>query len=209
MPPERVQPALQGADLLVELRYGHSCCGIPQCGAAWPSIHVIAQAMGTPNYGHAVYAGSFDPVTLGHTAIIERAALLYDKVTVAIGVNVSKQSLFTLEERKAQIRDALKAQPNIEVESFEGLLVDYARDIGAGVIVRGLRMLTDFELEFQLALANRDLAETIETVFLMTNAEFVYVSSSLIKEIASNGGAFERYVPTAVAEALLGKYPRD
>lgn len=163
--------------------------------------------MSAPDYRHAVYAGSFDPVTLGHTAIVERAAKLYDRVTVAIGVNVAKHSLFTLEQRQTQITDALAHLPTIEVATFEGLLVDFARSIGAGVILRGLRMLTDFELEFQLALANRDLAQPIETVFLMTNAEHVYVSSSLIKEIASNGGQYDRYVPVGVAQALRAKYP--
>lgn len=159
------------------------------------------------DYQHAVYAGSFDPVTYGHTAIIERAAKLYREVTVAIGVNPHKSGLFTTEERKTLLEDALSNLGNVRVESFSGLLIDYCESVGAGVVLRGLRLLTDFEYEFQLGLANRDLAPNVETVFLMTAAEHVYISSSLIKEIAQNGGDFSRYVPPAVAKALGAKYP--
>lgn len=165
-------------------------------------------AVSTVDYRHAVYAGSFDPITHGHTAIIERALKLYDKVTVAIGVNVAKKALFTPDERIEHIRTAVGDQSGLEVVSFGGLLIDLTRSTGAGVILRGLRMLTDFELEFQLALANRDLAGEVETVFLMTDHAHVYISSSLVKEIAVNGGAFENYVPPNVATALLAKYPR-
>lgn len=158
------------------------------------------------DYRHAVYAGSFDPVTLGHTAIIQRACRLYDKVTVAIGENPKKTGLFTVEERKALLRDALSDKAPVEVDSFSGLLIDYCSRVGAGVIVRGLRLMTDFELEFQLGLANRDLAPDLETVFVLTEHEHVYISSSLVKEIASNGGDFTQYVPKAVTKALRAKY---
>jgi pantetheine-phosphate adenylyltransferase len=157
------------------------------------------------DYRHAVYAGSFDPVTLGHTAIIERAARLYQTVTVAIGVNPSKRGLFTFDERRTMLTGALAHLGNVSVSSFEGLLIQFCRSIGAGVIVRGLRLLTDFEYEFQLGLANRDLAPDIETVFMFTTSEHVYISSSLVKEIAQNGGDFSRYVPSGVAAALRSK----
>ncbi|MFO0722320.1 MAG: pantetheine-phosphate adenylyltransferase [Myxococcota bacterium] len=156
------------------------------------------------DYRHAIYAGSFDPITLGHTAIIHRALRLYDKVTVAIGVNPKKGGLFSQEERLALIISSLPAE--VRVVAFKGLLVDFARSIGAGVLVRGLRLLADFEHEFQLALANRDVAPDIETMFLMTEPNHVYVSSSLIKEIAMNGGDTSRYVPPAVHRALNEKY---
>lgn len=158
-------------------------------------------------YRHAVYAGSFDPITLGHTAIIERAARLFSKVTVAIGVNPRKKGLFEVDLRKQMIRDSLDF-PNVEVAHFEGLLIDFVHAIGAGVILRGLRLLTDFEYEFQLGLANRDLAPDIETLFLLTEADHVYVSSSLVKEIASNGGDFSRYVPRAVQVQLSSIFPK-
>ena len=164
-----------------------------------------AIAVKEPNYRHAVYAGSFDPITLGHTAIVERAAKLYEKVTVAIGVNVNKSPMFTAEERLEMTKATLAHLPNVDVQSFEGLLVNYTRSIGAGIILRGLRMLTDFELEFQLALANRDLDSGIETSFLMANQEHVFVSSSLIKEIALNGGSYEKFVSEPVRKRLETK----
>jgi pantetheine-phosphate adenylyltransferase len=162
----------------------------------------------TPNYSHAVYAGSFDPITLGHTAIVQRAAKLYDKITVAIGINVHKSPLFSAEQRLEMTAATLSDLNNVHVETFEGLLVNYAHVSGAGIILRGLRMLTDFELEFQLALANRDLNANIETVFLMANQEHVFVSSSLVKEIASNGGAYERYVSEPVRKQMATKFTR-
>ena len=161
--------------------------------------------MTRPDYRHAVYAGSFDPVTLGHTAIIERSARLYDRVTVAVGANPSKSGLFTIEERRDLIeRSQIRA--NVSVVTFSGLLIAFTQRIGAGVLVRGLRMVMDFEHEFQLGLGNRDLAPEIETVFMLTESEHVYVSSSLVKEIAQNGGDCSRYVPPAVLEALGKKY---
>ncbi len=159
------------------------------------------------DYRHAIYAGSFDPVTLGHTGIIERAARAYDQVTVAIGVNEAKKGLFSVAEREAMISQALQEETRIRVRHFNGLLVDFCRSIGAGVIVRGLRLLTDFEYEFQLGLANRDLAPEIETVFMFTASEHVYISSSLVKEIAKNGGDYSRYVPHSVQKALHLRFP--
>jgi pantetheine-phosphate adenylyltransferase len=159
------------------------------------------------DYQHAVYAGSFDPITLGHTAIVERAAKLYDRITVGIARNINKSPLFSVENRVEMAQSTLAHLDNVEVKEFEGLLVDNARLIGAGIILRGLRMLTDFELEFQLALANRDLNSDIETVFLMTNQAHVFVSSSLVKEIAANHGAYERYVSASVREMLEEKFP--
>ena len=163
------------------------------------------------SYRHAVYAGSFDPITLGHTAVIERAARLYDRVTLAIGFNPRKTStsLFTIEERTHLLRASVTHLPHVEVRSFSGLLIHYCAQVGAGVIVRGLRVLTDFEYEFQLALANRDLAPDIETTFLVTEHSHVYVSSSLVKEIAANGGEVNHYVSDTVADALAQKFSRE
>lgn len=159
------------------------------------------------DYRHAVYAGSFDPITLGHAAIIERAARLYGKVTLAVGFNPKKasSSLFSVEERVELLATSARHLPHVEVRSFSGLLVDFCREIGAGVVVRGLRVLTDFEYEFQLALANRDLEPRIETAFLLTEHPHVYVSSSLVKEIAANGGEVRKYVSEPVAQALTEK----
>ena len=159
------------------------------------------------DYRHAVYAGSFDPITLGHTAILERASRLYDRVTVAIGGNPNKKGFFFIEERIALIEEATRHLHNVSVGAFSGLLIHYVRGLGAGVIIRGLRLLTDFEFEFQLGLANRDLAPEVETVFILTESKHVYISSSLVKEIAQNGGDFERYVPTGVAAALKARFP--
>lgn len=158
----------------------------------------------------AVYPGSFDPITFGHTAIIERAARLYDRVTLAIGFNPKKTSsgLFTIDERLALLESSVAHLDNVRIESFSGLLIDFCRSTGAGVIVRGLRVLTDFEYEFQLALANRDLEPQVETTFLLTEHAHVYVSSSLVKEIAANGGEVRRYVSETVAQALAEKFGR-
>lgn len=158
------------------------------------------------DYRHAVYAGSFDPVTFGHTAIIQRASRLYRDVTVAVGINPNKKGLFTFEERKELLELALKDFKNVKVEQFQGLLIDYCKAIDAGVIVRGLRVQTDFEYELQLGLANRDLAPELETVFMFTESAHVYISSSLVKEIAMNQGDFTRYVPAPVVAALKAKF---
>jgi pantetheine-phosphate adenylyltransferase len=158
----------------------------------------------------AIYPGSFDPATNGHLDVIERAAGLFDEVIVAIAVNVGKTPLFTIEERLDMLQEACRHLPNVTVESFDGLLVRYAANRKANVIVKGLRALSDFEFEFEMALMNRRLDDGIETVFMMTNAEYSYLSSSIIKEIASFGGSVEGLVPSIVQEYLrkkLGSIP--
>lgn len=154
----------------------------------------------------AVYAGSFDPATLGHLDLIERAAALFENVIVAIGVHPTKNPLFTAEERKDLIREVAKHLPNVTVDSFDGLLIQYCLDKGATVIVRGLRVTTDFEYELQIAHANADLGPQIDTVFLPTRTKHGFVSASLVREIASHGGDVSRYAPDAVRQALAKKF---
>ncbi|MCK9555862.1 pantetheine-phosphate adenylyltransferase [bacterium] len=153
----------------------------------------------------AVYAGSFDPVTYGHVDVIERASKIFEELVVAVACNVSKTSLFSVEERLDHIRGSLNNIKNVTVCSFDGLLVDYAGKINAKVLVRGLRALTDFEYEFQMALTNRKLAENIETIFLMPKEQYSYISSKMIKEIIALGGDVSCFVPSIVKEALIGK----
>jgi pantetheine-phosphate adenylyltransferase len=157
----------------------------------------------------AVYPGSFDPITNGHVDILRRSLAVFDKIIVAIAVNVRKQPLFTVEERYDFIRDALGGEggDRVEYDAFEGLLIDYTRRRGAQTIVRGLRALADFEYEFQLAVMNRRLAPTIDTMFLMTAEHNFYVSSSLVKEIAGFGGDVSGLVPDSVRRALQKKFP--
>lgn len=154
----------------------------------------------------AVYAGSFDPATLGHLDLIERAAALFEKVIVAIGVHPTKHPLFTAEERKDLIRQVTSHLPNVTVDSFDGLLIQYCADKGASVVVRGLRVTTDFEYELQIAHANADLAPQIDTVFLPTRTKHGFVSASLVREIASHGGDVSRYAPKIVCDALARKF---
>lgn len=156
----------------------------------------------------AVYAGSFDPITLGHVDIVRRGATLFDRVVIAVGQNPAKRYTFDLEERIRIIRSALAGIDNIEVDSFDGLLVDYCRRVNADVILRGLRAVTDFEFEFKIGLANMDMAADIQTVFLLTEPRMLFVSSSLVREIASHGGDIRRYVPEEAAAALLERYAR-
>ena len=153
----------------------------------------------------AVYPGTFDPITNGHADILRRSLKIFDRVVVALAENVRKEPLFTISERRAMISAALGGDPRIEIDAFQGLLVDYVRRRGAGVVIRGLRALADFEYEFQLTHMNRHLAPEVETVFLMTNQESFYVSSSLVKEVALMGGDISRMVPAAVVSALEGK----
>lgn len=155
----------------------------------------------------AVYPGSFDPVTRGHEDLIRRSLAFVDRVIVAVAVNAAKQPLFTLEERVALLRDAVRL-PEVEVQSFEGLLVDFAQQVGAAVIVRGLRAVSDFEYEFQMALMNRTLAPRIETVFLMPAFDLTYLSSSLVREVARFGGDVSQLVHPAVRQALRQKFGR-
>lgn len=154
----------------------------------------------------AVYAGSFDPATLGHLDLIERASALFDNVTVAIGVHPTKHPLFGPEERIALLQSITAHLPNVTVDSFGGLLIDYCLNKGAGVIVRGLRVTTDFEYELQIAHANADLGPQVDTVFLPTRTRHGFVSASLVREIASHGGDVSRYAPPVVCEALVKKF---
>jgi pantetheine-phosphate adenylyltransferase len=154
----------------------------------------------------AVYAGSFDPATLGHLDLIERAAALFENVIVAVGVHPTKHPLFSSEERLSLLRGITKHLPNVSVDSFDGLLIDYCLRKGAGVIVRGLRVTTDFEYELQIAHANADLGPQVDTVFLPTRTRHGFVSASLVREIASHGGDVSRYAPPSVAEALRLKF---
>ena len=157
----------------------------------------------------AVYPGSFDPVTLGHLDILERAALLFDRVIVSVLENPGKTPLFTVEERVELLRESLDDHPKIEVATFNGLTVDYARKVGATALVRGLRAVSDFENEFQMALMNRRLHPEIHTVFLMTSFSNVFVSSSLIKEVCRFGGEVDGFVPPAVARAMYARLRPD
>jgi pantetheine-phosphate adenylyltransferase len=157
-----------------------------------------------------VYPGTFDPITNGHLDILERALRLFDTVIVLLAVNPKKQHLFTADERIGFIRDAMPGYGDrLEFASSAGLLVEFCRQRGAGVIVRGLRALADFEYEFQLAHMNRRLAPGVDTVFFMTDERNHYVSSSLVKEVASLGGNVDGLVPPAVVAALAQKYGRS
>ena len=153
----------------------------------------------------AVYPGSFDPLTNGHVDIIERGTHLFDKIIVAVLVNVEKSPLFTIQERVEILRDVFKAAPNVEVDTFDGLLVDYVSRRDADVIVRGLRALSDFESEFQMALMNRRLSPEVETVFMMPAEQYTYISSRMIKEVFSLGGQVRGLVPAIVESRLREK----
>ena len=153
----------------------------------------------------AVYPGSFDPLTNGHVDIIERGARLFDRIIVAILVNAEKAPMFTMAERVDIARDVFRNHPNVEVDTFDGLLVDYVAKRKANVIVRGLRAVSDFEYEFQMALMNRELASSIETVFMMPDAKYSYISSRLIKEVFALGGKVHGLVPELVEKRLREK----
>lgn len=150
----------------------------------------------------AVYPGSFDPVTNGHLDVIRRAAGIFDKVIVGVGRNVGKAPLFTTEERVFLIETAVSELQNVEVQSFDGMLVAFAKQHGASVLVKGLRAISDFEYEFQMALANRHLDPSVETMFLMTSAEYQFLSSSIVKEMVRVGGDCSPLVPSVVMDAL-------
>lgn len=150
----------------------------------------------------AVYPGSFDPVTNGHLDVIERASRLFDRVVVAVGRNAGKSALFTADERVAMLRESCSGLANVEAVAFGGMLVEFARSQGASVLIKGLRAISDFEYEFQMALANRHLAPDIETMFLMTSAEYQFLSSSIVKEIARVGGDVSPLVPPAAGRRL-------
>lgn len=150
----------------------------------------------------AIYPGSFDPITNGHLDVIERASRLFDRVIVAVAENEAKKPLFDLEGRKALVSKAVSGYRNVEVDAFTGLLVEYAAERGGQVILRGLRAVSDFEFEFQLALMNRKLSERIETIFMMPRDTYTFLSSRLVKEIARLGGDVSAFVPKHVVEAL-------
>jgi len=153
----------------------------------------------------AVYPGSFDPPTNGHVDIISRGARLFDRIVVAILVNAEKSPLFTMEERVDILRQVFRDQPNVEVDTFDGLLVEYVERRHAQVIVRGLRAVSDFEFEFQMALMNRRLTPRIETVFMMPAEQYTYISSRLIKEVFALGGRVQGLVPDLVEQRLRAK----
>lgn len=155
--------------------------------------------------GTAVYAGTFDPVTNGHLDVMQRAGRLFGKLVVAVGENQKKKPFFSLEERIEMLKECTKGMKNIEVDSFSGLLVDFAKAKRAGVLVRGLRELSDFESEFQQAIVNRKLAPEIETVMIITDAKFFYLNSTLVKELASLNGKISDFVPAGVEKRLLQK----
>lgn len=153
----------------------------------------------------AIYPGTFDPITNGHLDILDRAVKLFDKVIITIARNPSKSPLFSEEERLDMLREAAKGHGNVEVDSFEGLLVDYARSKKASAIVRGLRAISDFEYELQMALMNRKLDADVETVFLMPNEKYTYLNSSIVREISRLGGDISEFVPPVVRVSLERK----
>jgi pantetheine-phosphate adenylyltransferase len=154
----------------------------------------------------AIYPGSFDPPTRGHEDLIRRSLALADRVVVAVATNSSKQPLFTVEERLAMLRAAIGEEPRVSLETFDGLLAEFAKRVGASVVVRGLRAVSDFEYEFQMALMNRQLHPSLETVFLVPAVDLTYLSSSLVREVARYGGDVGALVHPRVAEALARRF---
>jgi pantetheine-phosphate adenylyltransferase len=156
----------------------------------------------------AIYPGSFDPVTNGHLDVVERARKLFDQVIVAVAHNEEKQPLFSLNERLELLRETVGQIDNVKISQFEGLLVEFAIQQQASAVIRGLRAVSDFEFEFQMALMNRKLKDAVETIFLMPKEEYTYLSSRLVKEIARLGGDVSKFVPRVVAAALGKKFKR-
>lgn len=157
----------------------------------------------------AVYPGSFDPVTLGHLDVIERAAALFDRLIVVVMHNQTKKPMFTPEERQAFLRRVTRHLDNVEIDMFGGLLAEYARQRGACTIVKGLRAVSDFESEFQMALANRKLNPDLDTTFLMTSAEYMYLSSSIVKDIAAHGGDIAGFVSPELVDEVLKRMRKE
>lgn len=153
----------------------------------------------------ALFPASFDPVTNGHLDLVKRARDVFDEVIVAVAINLEKSGLFTVEERLEMLRSVLAGEPKVRVVSFDGLLVDYARKVGARVLLRGLRAVVDFEYEFEMALMNKHLYPDIETLFMMTSQQYFYVSASRVKELVRFGGNVEDFVPPIVAKKLVEK----
>lgn len=160
------------------------------------------------NQHTAIYAGSFDPPTYGHLDLVERAARLFPRVVVALGIHPNRQALFSLAERREMMEHLCQPFDNVEVDSFDGLLVDYGTRIGARVIVRGLRAGTDFEYELQIAHANADMRPELDTVFLPTRTNYGFISASLVREIARHGGDVSRYAPPDVCEKIKAKFAK-
>lgn len=155
----------------------------------------------------AIYPGTFDPFTFGHIDVLERALNIFDEVSIVVAVNSQKKTLFTLDERLEMIRESLASYERVAVDKFEGgLLIDYAREKGVHAIIRGLRQVADFEYEFQIALMNRHLCPEVTTVFLMPNEKYTYLTSSIIREVASLGGDVSDFVPPPVLRALKHKF---
>ncbi len=153
----------------------------------------------------AIYPGTFDPITLGHRDIIERAVKIFDRVIVAAAKNAGKSPLFTIDERVEMIRESVRDIPRVEVDAFDSLIIDYCHKRKAIALIRGLRAISDFEYEFQMALINRKIGGDVESVFLMPKEEYTYLSSSMIKEIAAYGGDVSCFVPDPVKRELIGK----
>lgn len=154
----------------------------------------------------AIYPGSFDPLTFGHLDIIERASHLFDELVIGVLMNSQKNALFSIDERVSIIKDLTKDLPNVKVVAFDGLMVDFAREIHAKIVVRGLRAITDFEYELQLAQSNKVQYNDIETVFLTTDLHYSYLSSTIVREFASYGGDISKFVPPSVIPLLEAKY---
>ncbi len=154
----------------------------------------------------AVYPGSFDPITNGHMSLIRRGLQIFDKIIIAVAKNPGKNALFDVDERVEMIKEALNHDNHVEVDTFDGLTVDYVKNRGANVILRGIRALSDFEFEFQLALMNRRLNSDIQSVFMMTDYRWFYISSTIIKEAASLGGNIDGLVPDVVRDRLKKKF---
>jgi len=154
----------------------------------------------------AIYPGSFDPITNGHMDIIRRGLEIFDRVIIAVARNSEKNSLFSVQDRVALIDLLIEDNPQLEVDTFDGLLVDYVVSRKASVILRGLRAVSDFEYEFQLAQMNRSISQQVETLFMMTSTQNAYLSSSIVKEVASLGGDIDKFVPPQIAEELRKKY---
>lgn len=153
----------------------------------------------------AIYPGSFDPFTNGHKNVIERGVKVFDEVVVAVAHNTSKKTIFTLEERVEILSEIFKDRADVRVDYFEGLLVDYAKRMGTNIVLRGMRTVSDFEYELQMALANKSLSQELETVFMVTDSEFSHVSSSVIREVVSLGGSARKMVPAIVEKKLKEK----
>ncbi|MEY8516143.1 pantetheine-phosphate adenylyltransferase [Lachnospiraceae bacterium 29-84] len=154
----------------------------------------------------AIYPGSFDPATYGHIDMIERSAKLVDELVVAVLINRAKSPLFSVEERVSMLEEITRHLPNVKVQSFDGLLIDFAREAEASIIIRGLRAVTDFEYELQIAQTNRIVNSQIDTVFLTTSLEYAYLSSTIVKEVASYGGDISHFVPKQLIGRIYGKY---